>query len=591
VITIALALGSQRMARQRAIVRQLMAVETLGSVDVICSDKTGTLTLSQMTASDIVPTEDSPAVRDELLRAAALCNNAQIGEDGKPTGSATEAALLAAAMQHGQDVKRLREEWPRLAEIPFDSKRKRMGAVHRAPDGRSILFVKGATEAVLPLAMRLAKQTGAAELPASERDRLAAEAEALAERGRRVLAFAMRELDAGDVPADVGGTGNHAESLEKNLVFLGSCGLVDPIRPEAPAAVAECESAGIRVVMITGDHPGTAKSVAGELKILKPGDEVVTGAQLGPMSDDQLREAAPRIVVYARVAPEHKLRIVKAHQARGSVVAMTGDGVNDAPALRQADIGVAMGIAGTDVSKQAAKIVLADDNFATIVSAVKEGRVVYDNIVRFVRYLLTANMGEVLVLLVAVALGWPLPLLPVHLLWINLVTDGLPALALGFEQPEPNVMRRKPRRRGESLFAGGVARSVFGTGILMAAVCLALFAWYLPNAGAGQDGESLVYPRTVVFWTLAMFQLFYVLALRSSERSAFALGVWSNYRLYGAVVLGAILQVAVVYVPFLQSFFRTTALSPADLALCTMLSTLAFWAAEAWKIGRRARPS
>ena len=570
VITIALALGSQRMARRNAIVRQLMAVETLGSVDVICSDKTGTLTLSQMTVRDVVPVEDAPSAREQLLRSAVLCNNAELGEDGKPVGSATEAALLAAAMEHNQDVKRLQSEWQRIAEIPFDSKRKRMGTVHRGPDGRRVLYVKGATEAVLPRVTQVAKGNGAAPLSSADRDRFAADAEALAQRGRRVLSFAMRILDDGEAPSQ------DADALEKDLVLLGSCGLVDPIRPEASVAVAECESAGIRVVMITGDHPGTAKAVADELKIRREGDEVVTGQELSPMTDEQLREAAPRIAVYARVAPEHKLRIVRAHQSRGSVVAMTGDGVNDAPALRQADIGVAMGIAGTDVSKQAAKIVLADDNFATIVAATKEGRVVYDNIVRFVRYLLTANMGEVLVLFLAILLGWPLPLLPVHLLWINLVTDGLPALALGFEQPEPNVMRRPPRKRDDSLFARGVARSIFGTGTLMAVVCLALFWWFL-------DRTSVAYSRTIVFWTLAMFQLFYVLALRSSERSFFAMGLWSNYRLLVAVLIGAALQVAVVYVPFLQRFFHTTALSLGDLALCTVLSTAAFWAAEAWK--------
>jgi Ca2+-transporting ATPase len=577
VITIALALGSQRMARRNAIVRQLMAVETLGSVDVICSDKTGTLTQSQMTVRDIVPVDDAPPVREQLLKSAALCNNAELGEDGKLVGSATEAALLAAAMEHNQDVKRLRNEWPRISEIPFDSKRKRMGTVHRSPDGRHVLYVKGATEAVLPAVTQVATGNGAAPLSPADRDRFDADAEALAQRGRRVLSFAMRALN------DAEATSPDGEALEKDLVLLGSCGLVDPIRPEASAAVAECESAGIRVVMITGDHPGTAKAVAGELNILKPDDKVVTGQELGPMTDEQLREAAPRISVYARVAPEHKLRIVKAHQARGSVVAMTGDGVNDAPALRQADIGVAMGIAGTEVSKQAAKIVLADDNFATIVAAAKEGRVVYDNIVRFVRYLLTANMGEVLLLFVAMLLGWPLPLLPVHLLWINLVTDGLPALALGFEQPEPNVMRRPPRKRDDSLFARGVARSIFGTGSLMAIVCLGLFWWHLPSADVSSDRAALAYPRTIVFWALAMFQLFYVLALRSSERSFFALGLWSNYRLIVAVIVGAILQAAVVYVPLLQTYFRTTALSITDLAACTALSTAAFWAAEIWK--------
>jgi Ca2+-transporting ATPase len=581
VITVTLALGSQRMVRRRAIIRQLSAVETLGSVDVICSDKTGTLTQNRMTVADLAPVDDSPDSRDQLLLAAVLCNDARLAESGEIIGSATESALLQAALERGADVAAWRAAWRREVEFPFSSERKRMSVVHRGPDEAQAVFVKGAVEQVLHRSTQIVVGGQAVELGDERRGEWERVTERLTGDGRRVLGLAMRAVAADSAPQD-------ADAAERDLTFLGCVGLVDPVRPEARAAIAACRSAGIRPVMITGDHRGTARAIASELELLRDGDETLTGAELDRLSDPELAERAPNIAVYARVAPEHKLRIVRAHQSRGAVVAMTGDGVNDAPALKQADIGVAMGVTGTDVSREASNMILADDNFATIVAAVEEGRVVYDNIRKFVRYLLTTNTGEVLVLFVAIVAGMPLPLLPIHLLWINLVTDGLPALALGFEPAEEDVMRRRPRRRNESMFAGGMARAIFLYGGLMASICLAVYGWYLyaaPHSPSASEAE--VYARTVVFTTLALFQLFYVLAIRSSSQSFFSQSPLSNYRLTGAVGLGVALQLAVIYVPWLREVFHTARLDGADLAVAMIAATTAFSAAELQKLVAR----
>jgi Ca2+-transporting ATPase len=430
-----------------------------------------------------------------------------------------------------------------------------------------VLYVKGATERILARA----DDSGIDDAEWQAR------ADELAGRGRRVLAIAVRPWDGDTLPGD-------PDDAESSLRLLGLVGIVDPVRPEAQAAIAECRSAGIRPVMITGDHSGTAQAIAEELGLASRDDEVLTGAELDKMSDDEFARHAPRVAVYARVSPEHKLKIIRAHQSHDCVVAMTGDGVNDAPALKQADIGVAMGVTGTDVAKEAGAMVLADDNFATIVAAVEEGRVVYDNIRKFVVYLLATNTGEVLVLFIAILLGMPLPLLPVHLLWINLVTDGLPALALGFEQAEPDIMRRKPRRRGESLFAGGLVWGIVPIGLLMAVCSVALFWWRLPPGDGGPvTDDALRYPRTLIFLTLALFQLFHVLAIRSATVSFFRLGLWSNYRLAVAVLLGAALQVAIVYVPPFQKFFHTVPLTLTDLGIGVAVASLVFWLLEAFK--------
>lgn len=565
VITVALALGSQRMAARHAIVRKLSAVETLGAVDVICTDKTGTLTQNRMTAADVVPVSDDPAALEMLLRAAVLCNDAEPPHEGAAVGSPTESALLTAAQERGLDVPTVRREWPRLAEVPFSSARKRMTTLHRAPDGRHVLLVKGATERILD-------RVGDSQAASADWH---AQANALAQRGRRVIAVAARDWDSNELPAD-------GESAETGLLMLGLFGIVDPIRPEAAAAIAECRLAGIRAVMITGDHPETARAIADEIGLRNSHDEILTGADLERIGDVGLAERVQHVSVYARVSPEHKLRIVSAWQSRGSIAAMTGDGVNDAPALRQADVGVAMGITGSDVAKEAGVMILADDNFATIVAAVEEGRIVYDNIRKFVAYLLTTNAAEVLVLFACIALGLPMPLLPSHLLWINLVTDGLPALALGFQPGEEDIMLRRPRARGETLFAERLGWRIAILGLLMGAACIVVFWEYLPDAEAPNAVRQLAYARTMVFVTLSLLQLFHVMAIQTAAPLHRA-GLWQNYRLTIAVLLGTALQFAVVYIPELQPIFRTLPLSVRDSVICVGVSLLSIVVIEIWK--------
>jgi len=604
VITVALAMGSQRMAARKAIIRQLAAVETLGSVDVICSDKTGTLTQGKMILGESVLAaqvldrlSETETDQEPLFRAAVLCNDAQWSDEGKAIGSPTETALLVAARDKGYDPRKLRKEWPRLTEFPFGSERKRMSAVHEPPAGSRtsqqgpILYAKGATEQILARSTQVWRNGSAQPLSDQDRAALQESSEKLAERGRRVLGVAYRPVVKENPP-------QNAEEAESGLVFLGYVGIVDPVRPEVKVAIELCRNAGVRPVMITGDHPGTARAIAEELGLMKPGDELFTGPELDTVSDEELLDHVGKTAVYARVTPTHKLRIVKAHQARGSVSAMTGDGVNDAPALKQADIGVAMGIQGTDVSKEAAKMVLADDNFATIVAAVEEGRVVYDNIRKFVRYLLSSNTGEIFVLFVAVLLGWPMPLLPVHLLWVNLVTDGLPALALGFEPAERGIMKRPPRKRQESLFAGGMVRDILMMGAFMAINCLILFwwsmtqhnAWDLPRSST-EYKDALAYAQTMAFLALSMFQLFYVLSLRSSVDS-FLSDPLGNMTLIYAVLLGTFLQIGVIYLPLVwpgaSEFFNTVPLGWFDLVITLGISMLAFVVAEVHKlVGRR----
>lgn len=567
VITITLALGSQRMAARNAIIRRLSAVESLGSVDVICSDKTGTLTQNRMVVSEIISANDDQLRRHQLIDAMVLCNNANIGTDGQIVGSATEVALLAAAHERDVDVQGLRAENPRIDEIPFSSETKRMITVHQSPDGQHITIVKGAPDRVLKLC-------GQASPEAVES--LSEQEMNLANSGRRVLAIA-------------GWTGDVSSSLNQEDIrtlpdFIGLIGIVDPARPEAKEAISLCRSAGIRPVMITGDHPGTARAIGSELGLFNQEDPIITGVELDQMSDSELRQRVSHICGYARVSPEHKLRIVQALRAQGHAVAMTGDGINDAPALKQADIGVAMGITGTDVSKEAAEMVLADDNFATIVAAVEEGRVVYDNIRKFVVYLLTANISEVLVLLGAIVSGLPLPLLPIHLLWINLVTDGLPALALGFEPPERNVMQRPPRSVNEGIFSRGVGSGILLMGLAMSLICLLLFESQL---GQNSNGDDLARARSMTFYVLAVSQLFYVCGIRSFQDSLLQIGIWTNYRLAAAVMLGITIQLLVLYVPLFQNFFHTTGLTAQELAIATAVALIPFVSVELWKFIRR----
>jgi P-type Ca2+ transporter type 2C len=614
VITVTLALGSQRMARRHAIVRRLSAVETLGSVTVVCTDKTGTLTQNRMAVSELIACHDNDQAVSRLMTAAVLCNDAAIDAHGQPSGSPTETAILKAALERSFNVRALRKDHPRLDELAFSSQRKRMATLHRhvadaasvGPDagsfrheGEFVLFVKGAAEQVLELcdftSQELSEIPGMSgddrePLTDAGRSEWQARAAKLADTGRRVLAVAQRRWDS----PRLGDAGQHPDST---LTLLGLIAIVDPIRPEAAASIAQCRSAGIRPVMITGDHAGTANAIAGDASLRSDGDVTLTGRELSAMSDEQLGETIDDVAVFARVAPEHKLRIVKAYQSRGRVVAMTGDGVNDGPALKQADIGVAMGLTGTDVAKASADMILADDNFATIVAAVEEGRVVYDNIRKFVLYLLTTNMGEVITVAAAILVGLPIPLLPVHILWINLVTDGLPALALGFEPAEKDIMRRPPRRHDEGLFDRRMVTRILEMGMLMGLATLAVFAYSLwrepgslpvPPAGTAVGTDYVEsYARTMTFLVLAMFQLFYVLGIRSSTSLFVELGPLSNWRLTAAVLAGGALQVAIIYHPWLRVFFHTVPLSPPDLAVGLAVASTALLLVESAKLRRR----
>ncbi|MFN0199285.1 MAG: calcium-translocating P-type ATPase, PMCA-type [Planctomycetaceae bacterium] len=587
VITITLALGSQKMAARKAIIRRLAAVETLGSVDIICTDKTGTLTQNRMSVAELIPTHDGDENVQYLLIAGALCNDTQKSAEGEWIGSATETAIIRAGEERGLDIADLRDKYPRLDEIPFSSDRKRMAVLCRS-DGGNRVIVKGASEAIFSRCRQLREESACIDMDEALRKTWDQKLVELSSRGFRVLAIAERQW-----PADT--LGVIAGDPEEQLCLLGLVAIIDPPRPEAKVSIAECQTAGIRPVMITGDHQITASAIAKELGLWNEKHDVLTGTQLEQMTDDQLREAVPNVSVFARVSPEHKLRIVQAYQSQGHNAAMTGDGVNDAPALKQASIGVAMGITGTDVAKGAADMVLADDNFATIVAAIEEGRIVYDNIRKFVGYLLTANMGEILAIVVAILAGFPVPLLPIHLLWINLVTDGLPALALGFERGEPDLMKRKPRRHTDSLFADGMGKRILLYGAWMGLSSIILYKLILlnmwPFIETRAEEDLIPYAQTMVFLVMAVSQLFYVMALRSSSQTLWRLGLFSNWRLTAAVALGAALQLAILYVPLLQKIFHTRPLSLRDLAIGILVAATSFVFAEFVKVVRPQKPA
>jgi Ca2+-transporting ATPase len=578
VVTVLLAVGARRMAAENALIRRLPAVETLGSVTVICTDKTGTLTRNEMAATELwlagarvsaEALDATAAPAGALLRSLALCNDVATDAAGMPQGEPTETALWRLAAGHGIDKAALELASPRVAAIAFDSVRKRMTTVHRGPHGVRV-HVKGAPEAVLDLCAAVATDRG--DVP-PDREALLAALDAMAADGLRVLAVAARPW-RGALPA-------RAEAFEQGLTLLGLVGLLDPPRVEARAAVATCRGAGITPVMITGDHPATGAAIARQLGILGAGEAVVTGRELAAMTDDALAARLATARVFARVNPEQKIRIVAALQSRGEVVAMTGDGVNDAPALARAEIGVAMGRGGTDVARDAASLVLLDDNFATIVSAVREGRRIFDNIRKFVRYAVTCNSAEILTIFFAPFLGLPVPLLPIQILWINLLTDGLPGLALAAEPAEPGIMRRPPRPPRESVFADGLGRHVVWVGGLMAAMTLLTQAW---GVWTGSD-----HWRTMLFTVLTLSQMGHVLAIRSERVSLFRLGLWSNRALLGAVALTCLLQLAVIYLDILNPVFGTAPLTAAELAACVMLSSVVFLAVELEKLLARRR--
>ena len=574
VVSIALALGARRMAVGRALVRRLPAVETLGAVTFICSDKTGTLTTNQMRVDAYYC--DDTAVRafgsgetwSRLRQAMALSHDAYFDSAGTAHGDPTEIALLVAARDNGRVKEAAERDTPRVAELPFEVERKRMSTVHRCPDGTYLSITKGAAEVLIGLC-RTARRD-ATTVPIDRGAALAA-AEIMAGEGLRVLAFATRRWEAlPDVTPEV---------LESGLEFLALVGLLDPPRSEARESVATCIQAGIVPVMITGDHPATARAIALRIGLLDEYGELLTGPQLAALGEHELAQRVRDVRAYARVMPEQKVRIVEALQKNGEIVAMTGDGVNDAPALQRADIGVAMGITGTDVAKEASDMVLLDDNFATIVHAVREGRRIYDNLRKFVRYILTTNAGEVWTIFLAPFLGLPVPLLPIQILWINLVTDSLPGIALVSEPPESDLMRRPPRSPAESLFARGLGTHVFVFGLLMAGVILAAQAWQLHTGSQAW--------RTVAFTTLCFTQIGHVFAIRCERAPLVSLNPFGNVPLLIAAVIAVTLQLLVVYAPALQPLFGTVPLDIGQLALCVSGGFVILGAVEVEKWLRR----
>jgi len=593
VITISLALGAKKMVRQNALVRKLPAVETLGSVTFICSDKTGTLTMNRMVVEEVyadgrlIPKgelggspaaepSDTPAGRPLpiLLTAVGLSNDAKQDAAGAVLGDPTEAALYTLAAGSGYPKSALEQRHPRLAELPFDAERKLMTTFHAWEGGKVVSFTKGAVEVLLERAARMLTAQGEVDLPLAE---IAAVADRIAADGLRALGFGMRIWDR--LPDDP-----VAADAESGLTLLGIAGLMDPPREEAKDAVALCRRAGIVPVMITGDHPLTARSIARRIGILADGHAdgvVITGRELEQLPLEQFEERVEHIRVYARVAPEQKLKIVRALQDRGQFVAMTGDGVNDAPALKRADIGVAMGITGTDVSKEASHMILLDDNFATIVKAVKEGRRIFDNIRKFIKYTMTSNSGEIWTIFLAPFFGLPIPLLPIHILWINLVTDGLPGLALTAEPSEKGIMERPPRHPKESIFANGLGTHIVWVGLLMGAASIITQAWSI-RAG-------LAHWQTMVFTVLCLSQMGHVLAIRSERESLFSQGLLSNKPLLGAFALTFALQMATIYVPALNPVFKTEPLTAIELGLTLAMSSVVFIAVEVEKLVLRRR--
>ncbi|MFB3817423.1 MAG: cation-translocating P-type ATPase [Candidatus Methylomirabilales bacterium] len=608
VVTGALAIGVQRAARRNAVIRHLPAVETLGCTSVICSDKTGTLTRNEMTVREVfvggrmlevtgvgydpagefridgdrLETWPDPAL-ERLLQAGALCNDTHFVEENgsrRVKGDPTEAALVVLAEKAQIKVARLRRDWPRVAEIPFESERKRMTTVHAAPVGSLIAFVKGAPDILLERCVSWQRDDGIVPLTDEARRQILNANDGMARQALRVLGIAYRRLDA--VPAVCA-----PDTLETQLVFLGLVGMIDPPRDEAREAIRSCRQAGIRSVMVTGDHKLTAAAVARELGLLDGsegvGHRVLDGRDLDRMSEEDLAGVVDEVAVYARVSPEHKLKIVGAWKSRAQVVAMTGDGVNDAPALKRADIGVAMGITGTDVTKEACDMVLTDDNFATIAAAVEEGRIIYDNIKKYLVFLLSCNVAEILVLGMAGFIGWPLPLVALQILWVNLTTDGLPALALGVEPAEPDLMRRAPRKAGDAVFNRSVLTVMLSLSLIIAAGLVPMFYWYWQTEGVPKA-------RTMTFVTMILFELLFAHSCRSLRFTVLQLGPFGNRWLWLATLGSGLMMLGVIHVPAWANAFHVVPLSGADWALALSVAGAGFLAVETgkWTAGRHA---
>lgn len=566
VITIALARGAKKMVKKNALIRKLPAVETLGSVTYICTDKTGTLTQNKMTVKETWTDGENSPVQDldavQLLYLSMMLNQDTKKDGDTVKGDPTEIALVQfAGRQEGIDTT-WSEKYKRVEELPFDSDRKMMTTIH-AYESRFLVITKGALEAIIKIC------------PGCNPDAIDAQSEKMAASGQRVLAYSYKIIDK--IPGE-----KNAKDLENGQRFVGLAGMIDPPRQEAAQAVKECKTAGIVPVMITGDHPATAKAIAKEMGILyRDADKIVTGTELEDMSEEEFHKNVLNIKVYARVSPEQKLTIVKTLQDKQQYVAMTGDGVNDAPALKRANIGVAMGITGTDVSKEAANMILLDDNFATIVKAIREGRRIFDNIRRFIRYVLTCNLAEILVIFIAPLIGLPIPLLPIHILWINLVTDSLPGLAMAGEPAGKKIMERPPRNPSESIFAGGLGTHVIWVGCLMAALTLGAQA-YVVETGNGHW-------QTIVFTILCFAQLSHALATHSDELLLFRKSFFSNMQLIGSVALTFGLQMMILYIPAFNTLFHIQPLTLIELLICIGVSAIIFVAVEIEKLIKRSK--
>jgi Ca2+-transporting ATPase len=574
VVTISLALGAKKLVKQNALIRKLPAVETLGSVTYICSDKTGTLTLNKMTVEEVYVSGkitigkagkwESAEGSSDLFMAMALRNDSALDADNNMIGDPTETALFEIAANNGFKKDELEKTSPRVAEIPFDSDRKRMTTFHQG-EGGLVSYTKGAIESILDMCTGAIVNEVYVDMSEEMRREIADASERMAEDGLRTLAFALRNWEK--LPEEIS-----PATSEQGLVFLGIAGLLDPPRAEAKEAVTVCKRAGIKPVMITGDHPLTAKTIAKKLGIIEDGDGVMTGQELDELTLEEFEEKVGKIRVYARVAPEQKIKIVKALQDKGEFVAMTGDGVNDAPALKRADIGIAMGITGTDVSKESSHMILLDDNFSTIVKAVKQGRRIFDNIRKFIKYTMTSNSGEIWTIFLPPFLGLPIPLLPIHILWINLVTDGLPGLALAVEPAEKGIMEKPPRHPKETIFAHGLGYHMFWVGLLMGAVSIFTQAWFFDSAET--------HWQTMVFTVLSLSQMGHVLAIRSDTESLFKIGLFSNKPLLGAVLLTFALQMGTIYIPAMNPIFKTAPLTAGELGITLLLSSVVFFAVE-----------
>ena len=558
VVTIVLSIGVTKMSERKAVIRKLTAVETLGCTQVICSDKTGTLTQNKMTVVKRVSDDEK-----ELIKGMALCSDAVPDSEGEAIGEATECALVNDATKNGFDKRTENERYPRAAEAPFDSMRKMMSVVVKDTDGKLTQYTKGAPDEVLKCCTKVLKNGQIVDMNAELMKEISAANKQMADEALRVLALAKKTYSS--LPSNT-----EPESLETELCYVGLCGMIDPIRPEVKDAIAKCHTAGIRTIMITGDHKDTAVAIAKQLGILGEGMRAITGAELNEISDEDFEEEIKHIAVYARVQPEHKVRIVKTWQKNGMITAMTGDGVNDAPSIKNADIGIGMGITGTDVTKGVADMVLADDNFATIVSAVEEGRRIYDNIRKAIQFLLASNLAEVVAIFVATLLGFQI-LEPVHLLWINLITDCFPAIALGMEAAESDIMKHSPRDSREGIFAGGMGFDIFFQGVLIAALTVVSYligdhietgVWQFVNS---KDG------MTMAFLTLSMVEIFHSLNMRSRRKSLFGMKQHNKF-LFLSMLAAFLLTTAVIYVPFLSKAFDFAHISLYEYGIALLLA-------------------